>query len=324
MKKIFLILVLQAGILAPAMAQFNTPEKQQVTMLKSKILLVETQVEVTRTLMDLRSRPEAQQAYKDGVANFNQSLKNSVEKYYKWGKGVEYMPVLDVEKLVRDGKAAKYAILHYTVTGSYVNPADIGPVYGKKYNDSVREFSRSKGYGIFSFQLVGGDKKLTDVYSVALPVAYPSEADMVFAMEMTHNTFIKVTKVKEYEVKEFRDDIVKYNKTIKKKTLYLEKGQLQGKTTLNDLRKGYNFQIAVVDYEKIQDAVLQNDSSIAYVLIVPVKANSTSSGSVKINLRHLVLDAKDSKVLNCIKATRINIDKVADDITYKEIKEYVE
>ena len=150
MKKLILLFVLQALILAPAYAQFETPGRPDVNMIKSKILLVETRDEVTRTLMDLESNPEAQQKYKDGVANFNNLIQGTVSKYYKFGKKIEYMTAPQVAALVRDGKATKYAILHYTVQNSYVNPIDIGPVYGGTYDDSVRNFSKDKGYGIFS------------------------------------------------------------------------------------------------------------------------------------------------------------------------------
>jgi hypothetical protein len=324
MKKVFWILLLQAGILAPAFGQFNTPEKIDVNAVKGKILLVETQEEVTRTLMDLRSKPAEQQAYKDGVANFNAQLKEAVDKYYKWGtKGVQYMPALEVEKLVKEGKATKYAILHYTVQNSYVNPMDIGPVYGGKYTDSVRNYSRSKGYGIFVIQLPGMDKKAREVYSVALPVAYPSAGDMIYAVEMIHNVFTRLIKLKDYQVKDFRDDIDKYNKLLrtKKRTLLIDKSQVTEKTTIDDLRKGYYGPIEIVDYEKVQEAITQNDSGFAYVMVVPVKTNSSS---VKIMLRHLVIDAKDGKVLGTAKPERMTNNTIAGDITRKEVKDYIE
>jgi len=318
------MLLVQAGLVAPVFAQFNTPEKMDVNAVKGKVLLVETQEEVTRTLMDLRSKPEAQQAYKDGVANFNQMMKDAVEKYFKWGKGVEYMPALTVEKLVRDGKASKYAILHYTVQGSYVNPADIGPIYGGKYNDSIRAMSQDKGFGVIAVQLPTSDKKTKEVYSVSLPVAYPSGADMVFAIQTIHNVFAKTIKVKEYKVNDFRDDITKYNKKLKKITLMIDKEQLTSKTTIADLRKDYNFPIEVVDYDKINDAVLQQDSEKAYVLVIPVKSNAANSGSVGTTLRHLVVNCKESHIMGSAKPGRMHEGRVAPDITRKEIKDYIE
>jgi hypothetical protein len=326
MKKVFWILILQAGILAPAFGQFITPEKIDVNTVKSKILLVETQEEVTRTLMDLRSRPEAQQAYKDGVANFNQWMKDAVEKYYKWGtKGIEYMPALQVQKMVQEGKASKYAILHYTIQNSAVNPMDIGPVYGGKYNDSVRAFSKSKGYGILSIQLPTNDKKTRDVFNISLPVAYPSAGDMVYAMEMIHNVFTKVMKVKDFQVKEFRDDIAVYNRILENKeiTLLIDKNQLSDKTDINDLRKGYSGPIEVVEYEKVNEAILQNDSNYAYVVIVPEKSTPTTSAA-RLVIYHLVIDAKDGRVLGSDKPGRMNYNAIATDITRKEVKEYIE
>jgi hypothetical protein len=326
MKRIFWILMLQAGILAPAFGQFTTPLKIDVNAVKGKILLVETQEEVTRTLMDLRTKPDEQQAYKDGVANFNQMLKDAVEKYYKWGtKGVEYMPALQVEQLVRDGKASKYAILHYAIQNSLINPLDIGTVYGHKYNDSVRIFCKSKGYAIFSIQLPGMDKKVRDVYSMALPAGYPSGADMVYAMQMFHNIFTKVIKVKDYEQKEFRDDVNKYNKLLRNRfrTLLIDKTQLADKTTIDDLRKGYDGPIEVVDYEKVNDAVVQNDSAYAYVIIVPEKSTEKTPAG-RLTIYHLVIDAKDGKVLGTAKPGRMNYNNIATDISRKEVKEYME
>ena len=323
MKKLILLFVLQALMLAPAYAQFETPNRPDVNMIKSKILLVETRDLVTRTLMDLENNPDGKQKYKDGVENFNQLIQTVVNKYYKFGKKIEYMTAPQVAALVRDGKATKYAILHYTVQNSYVNPMDIGPVYGGEYTDSVRNYSKEKGFGIFSIQLVGTDKKTQDVYSIAMPVAYPSGADMVYALQTIQYVFNKVMKSNDYEIKDFRPEIEKNNKKLKRRTLLIAKSQVSPKTTLQDLKDEYQYPIDIVDYKTINDAVIGGDSSFAFVEVIPVKATATTAGKFSATLKDLVLDAKDCQILGAAKPGRMAREKIADDITKKEVKGFL-
>jgi hypothetical protein len=323
MKKVIGILALQALILAPAYGQFDTPKKPDVNAIKSKILLVETQEEVTRTLMDLRPTPDLQQRYKDGVAHFNQLIQAVVDKNYKFGKKIEYMSAPKVAALIRDGKAGKYAILHYTVQNSKIDPMDIGPVYGSEYTDSVRNYSKSKGYGIISIQLVNTDKKVEDIYSVALPVAYPSGADMVFAIQTIQYVFGKVMKVTDYQVKDFRAEMEKNNKQLKRRTLLIAKSQVSSKTTIEDLKEEYYHPIEIVDYKTIDDAVMNNDSNYAYVQVLPIKASPTMSGKINVVLRDLVIDAKDGKIMATMKPGRMNRENIADDISKKGVKAFL-
>ena len=326
MKKVFGFIMLQSLAFATCYGQFKTPVAQDVNALKNKPLLVETQEYVTRTLMDYEEKPEAKQRYKNGVDSFNSYLKFAVEKYYKWSKKpVEYMSASKVAALIRDGKATKYAILHYTVENSYVDSHDLGPVYGGGvYNDSVRAYSKSKGYGVISVQVVGNDAKPQDVYAVALPVAYPSCADMIYAMEMIRNVFTEVTKEKDFDIKEFHETIVKYKRFMKKRTLLIAKSQLSAKTTLHDLKERYDWPIEIVDYTTIDAAARKGDSAYAYVEVIPVKASAQQAGKLSNALRDLVIDAKDGKVLGSARPVRMDREKVADDITKKELGEMQE
>ncbi len=323
MKKVIGILALQALMFAPAYAQFDTPNKPDINSIKSKVLLVETQDEVTRTLMDLRPTPDLQQRYKDGVAHFNQLIQTVVDKNYKFGKKVEYMSAPKVAALIRDGKASKYAILHYTIQNSKVDPMDIGPVYGGDYTDSVRDYSKSKGFGIISIQLVNSDKKAEDIYSVAFPVAYPSGADLVYALQMMQYVFGKVLKTPDYQIKDFRAEMEKNNKALKRRTLLIAKSQVSPKTTLEELKTEYYHPIEIVDYKTIDDAVMNNDSNYAYVQVLPIKASASTAGKINILLRDLVLDAKDGRILATMKPGRMSREKIADDITKKEVKMFL-
>ena len=325
MKKSVGILFVVSLMAAPCFSQFKTPVAQEVNQVKNKALLVETQEYVTRTLMDLENNPDAQQRYKNGVDSFNSYLKYAVDKFFKWSKKpAEYMPASKVAALLRDGKAIKYVILHYTVEKSYVNPLDIGPVYGGEYNDSARTFSKSKGYGVFSLEMPGNDNKTEDIYTVAMPVAYPSEADMIYAIQMMHNVFTDVTKIKDYDIKDFHDNIIRNKRFLKKRTLLVAKSQVSGKTTLQELKEGYDWPIKIVDYKTIDEAVRNSDSAYAYIEVVPLKASAQQAGRLSTVLRDLVIDAKDGKVLGSAKPGRMDREKVADDITKRELSEMME
>src|SRR2546423_1106685 len=107
--------------------QFETPDLKEVNAVKGKVLLIPTMEEVTRILVDLADKQDELKAYKDGVATYNQNLKEAAE-VWKFGKGVEFMPVSEVKK-IKDAGNGKYVILEFGLReGGAYNTMKIGPV----------------------------------------------------------------------------------------------------------------------------------------------------------------------------------------------------
>ncbi|RYD69757.1 MAG: hypothetical protein EOP53_26615 [Sphingobacteriales bacterium] len=200
-------------------------------------------------------------------------------------------------------------------------------IYGSgEYGNEVRALSKSEGYGVFHLQVPQRDKEPENIYSVFIPVAYPSQADMVYALQMMNRQFTILQKQREYKVEEFKVEALTNGKLLKKKTILIDPSQLSSKTTVEELKKSYNGDMEVADYVTVNETVVNENASYAYVMIVPMEMPSGKIGQSKVSvmLMHLVIDAEDGKVLGKAKPARMNYDKIADDITRKEVKDYME
>ncbi|MGZ5244362.1 MAG: hypothetical protein ACXWDO_04940 [Bacteroidia bacterium] len=326
MKKLFVLLLVQLLVTAGGKAQYQDIDPKYVSQVRGKILLVALQEETTRTLLDLKSRPDELQKYKDGIANFNKILEETAKKYWTYGtKGVETMPQSEVNKLMKEGNA-KYAVLQYSLREGRLNPLMFKDIYGRgEYGNEERALSKKEGYGVFHLQIAQRDKEPTNVYSVFLPVAYPSQADMIYAVQMMNTQFNTMQKKKDYKLNEFEAEITANNKLLKKKTLLIDPSQLSSKTTVEDIKKGYPNAVEVADYATINETVINGNGAYAYVMITPIEmpGGKITQSKVKTMLMHLVVDAEDGKVLGKAKPSRLDYDKIADDITRKEAKEYI-
>jgi hypothetical protein len=326
MKKLFVLLLVQLLVAVGVKAQYQDIDPKYVSQVRGKILLVALQEETTRTLLDLKSKPEESQKYKDGIANFNKMLEETARKYWTFGtKGVEVKPQSEVNKLMKEGNA-KYVVLQYALREGRLNPLMFKDIYGSgEYGNEERALSKKEGYGLFHLQIAQRDKEPTNVYTVFLPVAYPSQADMIYAVQMMNTQFTTLQKKKDYKVDEFEAEIAANNKLLKKKTLLIDASQLSSKTTVEDIKKGYPNAVEVADYATINETVVNGNEAYAYVMITPIEMPSgkISQSKVSVLLMHLVIDAADGKVLGKAKPARMNYDKIADDITRKEAKEYI-
>lgn len=327
MRKIAVLFAVQLLAFFSARAQFQLPESRDLAMIKSKVLLVPVQEEVTRTLMDLQSKPDALQAYKDGIARFNQQLKEAVDQYWTLGKGVEYMPRTKVEQLMKEGNS-KYIALQYELREGNIDQLMFSQIYGSEnYNNDTRKLSKSKGYGVFRLmQPAARGQGPAALYSVFLPVAYPSQGDMVYAVKMMNAQLTKAMKEKTYtDVAEFEAAVAKNNKSLANKTLLIDPLQIESRTTIDDLRKNYAYPIEMADYDKINQAIISGDTTYAFVMIVPDAdpGHQVNRSGISTRIMHLVVDPGSEEVLATCKPSRLDYQKVAEDISKKEIKDYV-
>jgi hypothetical protein len=326
MKRIFsAALLLQLLFFAQAFGQFQNVEARYISQLRSKTLLVPTVEPDTRTLLNLKSNPEESVRYQAGLENVNSALKSAVDKYAKFAKAVEYMPQTKVNGVLKAGDT-KYLVLQYGLREGYMKPAMFAEMYGdNEYTSDVRKIAKGEGYAMFQLMMPVKLKDPEVVYTVLLPVAYPSPADMIYGIQMINNQVATMQKQRTYQVNEFEQEITKNNKLLKNRTLLIDPAQLDGKTTADDLSKSYANELRVVDYSEINKAIVENDSTVAYVIVVPMEVanDKLGYGKAKMPLMHLVLSAENAQVLAKSRVTRMDYDKLAEDVSKKEVKDYV-
>lgn len=325
MKKIICLAIVLFGVNMVTYAQFQTPEQHDVVMAKGRILLVAIQQETTRALLDYRKKADTLQYYKTGIAAFNAMWKDAVSKTFKFCKGVEYMPYQQVDKLVRENQAGKYVILTFELKDGGADTYQFGFLYGHgKYDGEIRQKSKKLGYGVFRLSLPTHEKTTKEIYSVTMPVAYPSEADMIYALDIMQYTFTTVQKKRDYKVDEYKEEIRKNNKLLKQRTLLVDKDQVSAGTTYADMKEVYPYPFAIVDYEKIEEAVVSRDSSYAYIETIPSQPRATDKNASKVRQAYfsIAMDAGNPRILGMAEAKRLNYNELIDSISDKEMKEF--
>jgi hypothetical protein len=318
-------MLLQLVFFAPAHAQFQNIEARYLTQLKSKTLLVPTLETVTRTLLDLQKKPDELDRYKRGVDNFNNAIKDAVDKYGKFTKTVEYLPQTKVNAILKEGNT-KYIVLQYGLREGVYKPLMFSDMYAdQEYSSALRKASAAEGFGVFNLLLPVKDKEPEILYSVFVPVAYPSPGDMIYAMQIISGQVTTMTKNRGYEVSEFNAEINKHNKSLKERTLMLDNSQVDPKQDMNDFSKAYPYNLKLVDYQEINRAIVEGDTTVAYVQVVPMEmpGNKVTYGKAKTPLMHLVVSAGDSKVLGKSRVTRMDYENLATDVSKKEMDDYV-
>jgi hypothetical protein len=318
-------LLLQLVFFVPAQAQFQNIESRYLGQIKGKTLLVPTLEQVTRTLLDLQKKPDELERYKSGVENFNNAIKDAVDKYGKFTKTVEYLPQTKVNAILKEGNT-KYIVLQYGLREGVYKPLMFSDMYAdQEYSSALRKASAAEGFGVFNLLMPVKDKEPEIIYSVFIPVAYPSPGDMIYAIQMISTQVGTMQKSRGYQVSEFNAEIAKNNKSLKDRTLLLDNSQVDPKADVNGLSKSYAYNFKVVDYQEINRAIVEGDTSVAYVQVVPMEmpGNKVTYGKAKTPLMHLVVSAGDSKVLGKSRVTRMDYENLATDVSKKEIDDYV-
>lgn len=318
-------LMLQLLFTVSVQAQFQNIESRYLGQIRSKTLLVAEVEEMTSTLRDLQKDPEGLSRYKNGIVNFNLTLKNAVEKYGKFAKAVEFLPQNKVNAILREGNT-KYLVLQYRLREGQFKPLMFSEMYAdNEYTSDRRKISEAEGFGVFQLLIPVKGKDPEEIYSVFVPVAYPSPGDMIYAMQMMTNQVHTMQKQRTYQVNEFEAEIGKNNKGLNNRTLLIDPSQLDGKTEIAELTKKYTNPMRVVDYSEINRAIMENDSSVAYVQIVPMEMpnEKVGYGKAKTQTMHLVVNAGSSQVMAKSRVTRMDYDVLANDISKKEIEDYL-
>jgi hypothetical protein len=324
MKKILFALAAQLLFVLGAQAQFQLPESHYVSQMRMKTLLVALEEESTSTLKQLQYKPDEMKAYKAGVAKYNEMLKSAVDKYWKIGKGVEYMTRSKADQELKNG-STKYIELALDNRNGIIDPTMFGKIYGGgDYTNEIRQLSKKAGFGVYRLKVGNKGQEPDIIYSVFIPVLYPSQGDMVYAVRMMNNQLEKAMKDHTYtDPKQFEDDVKKNNKILKSKTLLLSTTQVDPKTTVDELRKAYAASVQEVDFPKVDEAIQNGDSTYAFVMIVPGGEKGTKVNAERTPIVHLVIDAATNNVIGVALPTRMEYGQFQTDITKKEIKDYL-
>ena len=309
-------------------AQFKYPSKSQVSAVKGKILLVSYVLEDRTTVDNLRATPDKLAEYRNSIGYLDTLIKRSVQKVWKFSKGVEFASFEEATKIMNDGNS-KYAFVNFGIAERkshewfYTQAYDSGI-----YHPSLRSLGKENGYAMVSISLPGKDKKPELVYNCAMPAAYPSQGDITAALELMQNEFMVIMKKPEFKFDDFEAEVKENKKLLKDKTLLIDQDQLEKGVTEAEISKFYPYTVQIAGFDTIEVVKSNCAAGYAYILTIPYKISTVnmSSGSTTpiASYFQIIVNASDGKILGRCVPSKTDVPERAEKIGKHQIKAYTE
>lgn len=274
-------------------------------------------------------KPKELEYCKSQIEGNNYALKTAVEKYWKFNSTVEFLPLSEAKKLLKN-KANEYALLSFLKYKDYEHfRSGAGWSKGPNNYTTSTQWSPALTYNSGTHYTTAANEIMTinidmpsTIFSVNLPNLYVSLPDAVYGikqMEYVFNRLIENDKLN------FRDILKEGSgNTLKDKTLLLCKNDLDKKLDEEEIKNIYPYKYKIVTIEEIDKAIIDQDNECVIVQIVSVKGGK---GNVSI---HYLSDTSTGRIVGYVVPTIALRVKGTKLITYNEkikekhLKEYLE
>lgn len=274
-------------------------------------------------------KPKELEYYKSQIEGNNYALKTAVEKYWKFNSTVEFMPLSEAKKLLKN-KANEYALLSflkYTDYEHYTTGAGWSTV-PNKYNTSTQwapalQYNSGTRHTTAANEIMSINIDMpSTIFSVSLPNLYVSLPDAVYGIKQMEYVFNRLT---ENDKLSYRDILKECNgNTLKNKTLLLCKDDLDKKLDEQEIKNIYPYKYKIVPIEEIDKAIIDQDNECVIVQIVSVKGGK---GNVNI---HYLSDTSTGRIVGYVVPTialglkRTKLITYNEKIKEKHLKDYLQ
>ncbi|MBC7451824.1 MAG: hypothetical protein H7259_10080 [Cytophagales bacterium] len=260
--------------------------------IQSRILLVGLEEETQEYLALYKNDADNLARYKNFIAGKNLILKRAITDRWKYNTQIQYLPLSEAKKLMKEQKDI-YALLQYA--GEWGEDAfiiDAQPEYRnsitgwKRKGDSL-VYNVNSRYAmsnqVVSSLLITLPKK---VIEVMFPNMYPSEGDLLYAVERMQYS-LKYVSNPGASINSMLQHLCDVAPELKQKTLLIDMNTIMPGTTQAEMAKAYPFPFKAVQYNMIEKALIEKDEQYA---VLTVYNESQSSGV------HVISNAADGKV----------------------------
>jgi len=269
-------------------AQFGSGKLEDVQAVQKAPLLVVLQAKNDKVLKKITKKDgdEAAQKYLTNIETTNASLKNGITASWLYTSDITFITEAELDKYDTKSNKNKYAIL----------------TAGRELGDNGYSMLQSKGllttynYGIY---LTGKRKR---VYGMLTRSSQLTEGDIVFMSQQIQNYLNARLDLKSGKMsrKEMTADLNENAAIIADKTLWIAEDDLK-KDFVKKIEKMYPYQLKVTTKEAIDAEIINKNSDICYLRIVPVGQQTAGGGgplkTSKLIYVQYVLDAEDGKIL---------------------------
>ncbi len=276
MKNFNFLFLFLAFVSQVAFAQLGSSKKDDVTLIKDRVLLIVVE-EPKAELMD-KLKDDDKTFYQTEIDEYNALIKKVLPKYWKFSTKIEFQTRTEVNKLVKS-KNEKYAYLEYSKFRVHFSNS-----MGLKATKNMKngKFNLVGGYEESSFDIrLCEDNPLgVPVYGVYMPSVEPNEGEMVYALkQMQLQLNRKLEGLKDIGIYSLYKDNARQMSGMK---LLIDKELLNIEE--NEIEKYYTFPYEVVDKARIDKAFVDEESGVFTFVFIPRSGGETST---------VVVDTKD-------------------------------
>lgn len=290
-KSLFILLSLITSNLIAQERYINTSYGDAVSIQK-RILLVGLEEEKQDALTLYQNEPEDLARYKNFVAGKNLVLKKSITNLWTFSSEIQYLPITEAKKLMKEQKE-KYALIHYADSWSEdyfifdERPEARNAITGwKKKNDSLF-YNVSCRYVmnnmVVTNLMITLPKKAIEVL---LPNLYPSEGDLIYAIQRMQY-MLRYVLVPGQSMNHMFQHIPDHSGILKEKILLIDINTFLPGIKKEEMLAAYKYPFLAVQYQVIEKALKEKDPR--YAVLTIYKETAT-------NAVHVISDAADGTI----------------------------
>jgi hypothetical protein len=262
---LFFIIITFFGF--PTHAQYLATSPEIATKIKGLVILVGLEQENPELLQLYKNEPENLKVYKDGIVGKNFALKNAIENYWTYSKEKKYLPLKEAKALMKQEKD-KYALISFDDTWEtdlLLTPDKLDG--GWSYIDGKLKYNERARYNINNIRIsgliIGLPKK---VFEVFLPNVYPSEGDLIYAVQKMQYSLNFISSTGK-SMDKYYIETDKRADELQSKTLLINGSELNKALTSDILKQNYPFPYKLTNYSTIETALKNKDTTVAIVTI---------------------------------------------------------
>lgn len=284
-------------IFRSAFSQWTVDEKEKVSVVKNSTIAVVIKEYDQKVLNDLRKKPNEQSDYKEGIDLFNKSLKDVMEKDWRYSNGIVFVTEEEARKL-KEMRTKGYCIMDLIELDNY----KMGDFYSSKPNNPFntlanRSYHLSHTGKLLALVIRSAENSKETLVSAHLPSLGFSYTSVKFMIQFIQHQmeYCEANGITKYP--QLKKLVSSRSSGGRNKTLLLY-DPLIGKSIKKDiegsgLKKVYPGSTEVIDVDKLNSIVSEKDARYMYILTVP--SGAEDHGIVL--HQNFVVDALDGSIL---------------------------
>jgi hypothetical protein len=280
-------------------AQWGYGKPEDIAAIKSRTLIVVLEVPDQQIIDKLikKNKSEYIDNYRKAVDDYNDYMKDAIDKFWTFSEKIEYKTDAQVEGLIKS-KSKDYTVLRCVTTWSdfYRITAQAGLYwsYTKQTNNMLAENDFGwRNSSILEISLIEKEDKYYPIYFEGLQDIFPVESDIVYALRNLQWYLIqRENKASGGEMK----DMIKANTPqLKNKILIVRKDIVDTDLTIETIKSVYPYQFEIDDSATFEQHIINADGGYAVLEVIP-----TYNGSVSVPRVDYIYYVMDTKNGNCL------------------------